>query len=81
LSYFFGVRFFLDCYCVTGSAVNKNSNGFSPSPDGCDYPFVAVFATKDSASSGKWMAEIARPFAPKPRNNLGKDFVTIEAQK
>ncbi|WP_296146772.1 hypothetical protein [uncultured Flavobacterium sp.] len=31
--------------------------------------------------AGKWMAEIARPFAPKPRNNLGKDFVTIEAQK
>jgi len=31
--------------------------------------------------AGKWMAENYWPFASKPRENLGKDFVIAEAQK
>jgi len=42
--------FLNDCFSTKiGTDLNKNSNGFSNSPDGCDYPFVLGFRTKDSA--------------------------------
>jgi len=49
------IKKFKDCFLADcsfdkiGTGVSKKSNGFSNSPDECDYPFVLVFRTKDSA--------------------------------